>query len=323
MNRIGRLCPVAVAFACGLVPLAAQDAAPKHETMTWTAQVPPPPAGAMRTFEFVSAEAGIPGQVVQGAPYSATAVTETVQTLADGNKITNTMSSSIARDSLGRTRREQSLPMIAGWASSGEAAKLVTISDPVAGVSYVLNDRDKTARKLQVRTFHFAGNDANTGGNVAFKRQMRPEAGVGVAGVISARTGPMSATSDSVMVVHAEPGMKVEGSTAPKTEQLGQKDIEGVLAEGTRTTMTIAAGSIGNERPIEVVDERWYSTELQTTVMSKHSDPRMGETTYRLTKVSRAEPPPALFEVPADYRLADYRLMEDGKDTFEYKVDKK
>jgi len=54
-----------------------------------------------------------------------------------------------------------------------------------------------------------------------------------------------------------------------------------------------------------VVDERWVSSELQTVVMSKHSDPRMGETTYRLTNVSRSEPPATLFQVPADYKVLD------------------
>jgi hypothetical protein len=77
--------------------------------------------------------------------------------------------------------------------------------------------------------------------------------------------------------------------------------IEGVQAEGTRTTLTIPAGAIGNDLPIQVVSERWYSPELQTVVMTKHSDPRMGDTTYRLTNINRNEPAPSLFQAPADY----------------------
>ena len=88
-------------------------------------------------------------------------------------------------------------------------------------------------------------------------------------------------------------------------EQLGKQNIEGVEAEGTRTTVTIAAGEIGNERPIEIVSERWYSPELQLVVMTRHSDPRTGETTYKLTNINRSEPAKSLFEVPSDYTVKE------------------
>jgi len=88
-------------------------------------------------------------------------------------------------------------------------------------------------------------------------------------------------------------------------EQLGKQSIEGVEAEGTRTTVTIPAGEIGNERPIEIVSERWYSPELQLVVMTRHSDPRFGETTYKLTNINRTEPAKSLFEVPGDYTIKE------------------
>jgi hypothetical protein len=90
-----------------------------------------------------------------------------------------------------------------------------------------------------------------------------------------------------------------------RTESLGKQNIGGVEAEGTRSTVTIPTGEIGNERPIEIVSERWYSPELQTAVMTRHSDPRTGETVYRLTNISRTEPARSLFEVPADYTVKE------------------
>jgi hypothetical protein len=90
-----------------------------------------------------------------------------------------------------------------------------------------------------------------------------------------------------------------------KTESLGRQTIEGVQAEGRRTTMTIPAGQAGNELPIHIVSENWYSTDLQTTVLSRHSDPRNGETVTRLLNFSRAEPSHALFEAPVDYKLTE------------------
>lgn len=90
-----------------------------------------------------------------------------------------------------------------------------------------------------------------------------------------------------------------------KVESLGTKTLEGVEAEGTRSTITIPVGKIGNDRPIEIVSERWFSPTLQVVMLSKHSDPRMGDTVYRLTNIKRTEPDAALFRVPADYRVTE------------------
>src|SRR6185369_14744077 len=90
-----------------------------------------------------------------------------------------------------------------------------------------------------------------------------------------------------------------------RKESLGKQTIEGVEAEGTRYITTIAAGEVGNEQPISIVSESWYSPELQTVVMSKHGDPRVGENTFRLTNINRAEPAHSLFELPADYTVKE------------------
>lgn len=92
---------------------------------------------------------------------------------------------------------------------------------------------------------------------------------------------------------------------APKVEELGKRTIEGVEAEGHRMTVTVPAGRVGNDRPLEFVSERWYSPELQVVVLSIHKDPYVGDNTYRLTNITRAEPAHALFEVPADYTVVD------------------
>jgi hypothetical protein len=91
------------------------------------------------------------------------------------------------------------------------------------------------------------------------------------------------------------------------TEPLGKRTVEGVEAEGTRTTVTIPTGAIGNDRPLSITQERWESPELQTTVESRHSDPRWGETLYRLTNIKRGEPDRALFSVPDDYTVKEGR----------------
>jgi hypothetical protein len=104
----------------------------------------------------------------------------------------------------------------------------------------------------------------------------------------------------------AGPPPAFEGSPDPvQTESLGKQTIEGVEAEGTRSTITIPAGRIGNDRALKIVSERWFSPELNIVVLSKHNDPFAGENVYRLTKITRDEPPLSLFTVPADYRIRE------------------
>ena len=107
---------------------------------------PPMPPGG--DFVFFASEMSFGGKLVKGAPYSAEAVTESTQTLSDGNRIVNKSTSSIYRDSEGRTRREQTLRAIGPFASDGAPWQTIHISDPVAAVSYVLDPRAQVARKM-------------------------------------------------------------------------------------------------------------------------------------------------------------------------------
>jgi hypothetical protein len=139
---------------------------------------------------------------------------------------------------------------------------------------------------------------------------------MGVMGASSSSSAGAVAVSGNMAVVDHVIARKVlppDGDKNVQKESLGTQMIEGVQAEGTRTTMTIPAGAIGNDLPIKIVSERWYSPELQTVVMSKHSDPRMGDTVYRLTGINRSEPARALFEAPSDYTVASDEKRADEK----------
>ncbi|MBD0371861.1 MAG: hypothetical protein ICV60_13560 [Pyrinomonadaceae bacterium] len=244
--------------------------------------------GGANTFVFVNSEVSFERKTVKGAPYSAEATTETIQTLSDGNRIVRRNSSTIYRDSEGRTRREQTLGSIGQWTATGEPQKTIFINDPVARVNYVLDPKAQTARKMVLpqlleRTFSRAA--AVTAPDV---RNGNVPGGVRVI----ESTAPTASTE------------RLERHQ-PKVESLGKQVIEGVEAEGTRTTLTIPAGKIGNERQIDIVTERWYSPELQVVVYSKKTDPIAGDTTYRLTNINRDEPARSLFEVPAGYKIKE------------------
>jgi TonB family protein len=251
------------------------------------------------TFNFISSEMGFDGKLVKGAPYSAEAVTESTQTLADGNRIVNKSSTMLYRDGEGRTRREQTLRSIGPFGTSGEAPQTIFINDPVAQMSYTLDVRTHTARKMPSFRFEVKIAPPAEGGRL-------PTAPEGPAPPAQPDRGE---NRDYVMTTTpAAPGAgyKVEyfgGRKRARTESLGKQTIEGVEAEGTRTTVTIPAGDIGNTLPIDVVNERWYSAELQTVIMTKQSDPRFGETVYRLMNIDRGEPDKSLFQVPADYTV--------------------
>jgi hypothetical protein len=249
--------------------------------------------GAQVNFEYIASE--VSAGVVKGAPYSAEAVTESTQTLADGNRIVQKSSAMVFRDSQGRTRREQTLGAIGPLAvQSTEPVRLVTISDPVAGVSYTLDSQARIATKIPLNTTVSPfGTLRGVAGSWAAKETFEV-----------ATPGPQPEPGKQ-MVQFGAIGRRIDAGGQGKTEQLGKQVIEGVEAEGTRQIMTIPAGQMGNERPMEVVSERWYSPSLQTEVMSRRSDPRMGETMYRLINVNLGEPLASLFQVPADYTVKD------------------
>jgi hypothetical protein len=96
----------------------------------------------------------------------------------------------------------------------------------------------------------------------------------------------------------------------PVEEDLPAQNLNGVLATGRRTTVTIPAGEIGNDRPIQVVNETWYSSDLKMMVKSSNSDPRFGDTSFELTNIIRSEPDPGLFQIPADYVVSEDKPLK-------------
>lgn len=275
-------------------------------------------AEAQQAFRFVTeldavgpivCAAGDPSSCVQqaqlepvtGAPFMAEAVTEFRQVLGDGNRIEHTYTATIARDSRGRSRREQDLALLGPLAPLGDAPpRLVTIIDPSREVTYTLDGTNRAAYVTRVRWF-----GDSPAANVSAGRNVTAVHGTRVDLLGPVPSGqPMVFTGVSGQVVAGLPPMNgVQTPPAMAVTSLGTSQIEGVTAEGTRTTMTIAAGAIGNISPIEIVTERWVSKELGMAVRITRTDPRSGDTVYRLTNIVRAEPPPDLFEVPPDYTV--------------------
>jgi hypothetical protein len=207
-----------------------------------------------------------PGKVVAGAPYSAVAVIESNQTLGDGNAINRKVLTNVFRDSQGRTRRETTLPAVGPLAASGQPKTFIMIFDPVASTGYALHPDSKVAEKLPAP--------------------------------------PGGGTNASQMQAKFEARMQQEIANGTlKKEDLGEQVINGLSAQGTRYTRTIAPGQIGNDKAIVIVSERWYSPDLQIVVKSTRTDPRFGQTTYCLTNLQRTEPAATLFAVPAGYTV--------------------
>jgi hypothetical protein len=247
-------------------------------------------------FAGMKLEDAIESRVTTGQPYSAEATTEFVNVLGDGNRIARKSTTRIFRDGEGRTRREE--------LGTGDTAESISIHDPVAKTTFVLDPATKTARKSEVR--FFVSPDARN--VMVFSTKVAPDAHAVARKVTEQKeTRTVRAiTMPDVPVaggrVH-HPYSRVSGSANTKVESLGRQTIEGVAAEGTRTTMIIPPGEIGNQLEIKVVSEEWFSPDLQVLVMTRYSDPRSGETTYRLTNIIRAEPGAGMFDVPPDYTI--------------------
>jgi len=231
-------------------------------------------AAGAQTLDFLSKETPI-GPLVIGAPYSADGITTLKLKLFDGTRIERKVTARFYRDSAGRIRREQTIMGLGSLNPSDESPMVVTIVDPVAGVIYTLNPGSRTAHRIAID-------------KRALVEPPPPPP-------------PPPAPAGGV----TDPGAPPPPPPAPTEEALGTRQIDGLTATGRRTTRTIPAGRIGNDRPIVITDERWESPDLKVLLFSRHHDPRTGDVEYRLTNITRAEPAPGLFAVPPEYTIAD------------------
>ncbi len=278
-------------------------------------------------------------KAMKGAPYSAETIVEGIQTLADGNRITRKTTGQVYRDSDGRTRREEDVTMTTKTASGpvSTVRKTISIVDPVAGLSYSLDPERKIAwqtpiggvaliagkldlietnRKVELekmmaaRKAGAADEQSKAAADEEAIKKIKaapPTASArgGGAGGRGAGGGvPAGAAAGGFVGGGRGRGGNVAYAMAPDAP-LEHKMIEGVAVEGRKTTTVIPAGQVGNEQPITVTSEEWRSPELNLLVLTKHSDPRTGESTYRLQNIIRAEPDRSLFMVPADYTVKE------------------
>ena len=289
MNRIGVLITSAFLLAA---PMVAQQQgsgpstsnlpgeriqvfrAPGGENAVYMAQEGPGVRISDGQIAFLSAEMPLEQEPVKNAPYTATAITESTQTLSDGTHIVNKTSAFLARDSQGRTRREETFAKMGPLQVQGP--KLIVISDPVSKAEYLLQPGDLTVRTLKHEVVKIER------GDLGERRQ-----------IIREKLG-------------SEPSG--ESPKQAQHEDLGTQVIEGVNCQGRRETVTIPTGAAGNDRPLEITSENWYSPELHAMVVRKHSDPRFGESVYRLTEIKLGEPDASLFQVPSDYKSDDLHI---------------
>lgn len=250
----------------------------------------------------------VEGRVTRGAPYSAEAVNESSQTLADGNRIVQKSITRVYRDGEGRTRREE-------VADDGDVVQ-VSIVDPVAHVSYVLDPKTRTAYRgvmMIARTAVYNGQPVT----VALSDEARKKAELAegadrekllAAAEMKARMAPPPPPPPPPPGRKGDP-MREAAQTSK--EDLGRQTLEGVPAAGSRTTWTVPPGAIGNLQPIRIVSEQWFSPDLQLLVLTRHTDPRTGENVYRLQNIVRAEPDRSLFSVPPDYTLKESGIRKE------------
>jgi len=282
------------------------------------------------------------GNNLKGAPFSAEAISESVQTLADGNRIVRRSAARLYRDSEGRFRREEMPKQLGVGGAVVDIPESISINDPVAGVRYSLNPKNQSYRQSEIKSDRQRAEEARQRAEQmkqreaerlqrAAERQQRDaewkkrqegiilnepdkkdpaakEVGIERKVEISKEVRKqIEVQVDNVAKIKIDSDQRKDDPNC-RVESLGQQNIEGVTAEGTRTTTIIPAGKIGNEQPIEVVYEKWYSNELQMIIYSKLTDPRVGIQVYHLTNINRTEQPINLFQPPPEYHLVSETL---------------
>jgi hypothetical protein len=242
------------------------------------------------SFKIIADNAG-EMQTVAGAAYSADQATTTTQVLQDGNRIVHTSTAKIYRDAQGRTRVEHTLGSI-GPVGSEQPHTMIMINDPVAKVQFHLEPQTHSAFKASSVEL----------GPATKKHQAEATAMSGVRTSTNVAFGSGGGEGGPGMVFFKS---TLPGEVKKTTDDLGKQTMEGLQVTGTRTTITIPPGGEGNEQPMQIVDEQWYSPDLHTNIKTVHTDPRMGQTVFTVTNVSRANPDASLFKIPAGYEVVD------------------
>ena len=235
----------------------------------------------------------------KNAPFTAEERGETVKVLADGNRIVDGWTGTIARNSEGRIRRE----ITSG--RPGAAPRPFILGghmDHPTVVALGTPDHEKHVfiRKAAGEAGYTVAAPAAAGGegvSVITTTENTDEAKRVIVRKMNGKPLP-----EGVRVAGSGEAFRVELPKHPgndkiqsRKEDLGTRDFGGVEAKGVRLVTTFAPGAVGNEREIEVVSETWFSQELGVLVYSKRTDPRVGETTYQMTNINRAEPDASLF----------------------------
>jgi len=217
----------------------------------------------------INMASGLGLSVITGAPYSGRQSMKSVQTLADGTRLTRGSPSETKtyRDSMGRVRTER--PAFPASAGSKPPASftLVEIQDPVAGYRYALDSANHVAHRAPLQSR-----------------------------VVPAATALAAVDSPSFT-------QKLSDGVTATSEPLGTQVMSGVTVVGRRTTLSYPAGSrVGNDRPLSTVTETWI-TPQGIVLLSKSTG--LSESTTTMEDFSAAEPDPTLFLIPSDYQIVD------------------
>jgi hypothetical protein len=252
---------------------------------------------------------------VKGAPYSADVVVSTNQALADGNHISHSDTSHVYRDGEGRTRREQSGTITTVTRTEpvvSTRSLVISIVDPVAGYSYSLDTEHKVAWRTPIGTSKELFDKLQAAAGQRSSEPMTEEQKTRLAKQKAELASQLAEPKAGAVMVRRGGDMTAV-AYMPDNAPLEHATIDGLAVEGRKTSETIPAGRIGNEQPIVITSEEWRSTDLKVLVLTKHNDPRTGESTYRLSNVVRAEPDPSLFMVPPDYTVKDTGIRRNNE----------
>lgn len=351
----------ALAWAClslaGAPALSAQAPAPapapSEAIPPITVQIEPPPVSIASPAIARPGPLGV--QATKGKPIVAEIVTENLQNSTGGNLITQSTTSVVFRDAQGRIRRESELllPGVPGL-RGGIVEKFITIIDPQRGCGWVLDPQRKVAHRFRLDapppSYLARLNAQGNGAQPLAPDSKESDSGAkaaSMAGAETLRSQPRRFSTQIGLSQDAaadqpngndEAGVEPRQDAAPgavakrsrpfqvasnpvRTESLGEQMILGYRAHGTRVITTLQPGEIGNDRPIDIVSEQWFSPDLELVMRSSHHDPWGGEFTTAITKIRRGEQPPELFTVPAPYKTIDAdkeqerHILVDGRET--------
>lgn len=256
-----------------------------------------PDGGAMEMIDSISIPA------VTNAPFQGTVTLKWTRHLADGSTLIVGNHRLVVRDRQGNIYQERRT-LVPDGSTQEPQIRWIEISNPSKHTKYFCN---AALTQCTLRGYYAVAQPVPAAKTPATQSANGAASSTNTAnGQAPGRISPPSNPARNPNLVHTD---------------LGTRSIEGLDAVGSRESITIPPGAMGNSTPLERSKEFWYSPQLGLNLRVLRVDPLHGEQSFQVTDLTLQEPDPQRFVLPPNCKIVDLRRNDMRKNPGAQKSD--